>query len=666
MAQFTNLFPIENQTNVTRTSIIRFTVLNDSYGVNINSLGMNINNDQIILNGGFVNNYRGNFYPSPDKYIVGIFPKSPNFLPYASDIKISLNVLDSYGSLVSTTYHFYTDGYNIPPTPPLPPHSDGSRACLVHKPKFYPTQTGLSLAKDKGIGTEAELTWKAAEPYDQNDIVLYNVYYSTERGNVFENSPNFLIDGMSATIGGLPPGDSHYFGVRAAEFNPIIFTTAGLRQAGPDMYFYPTEQLGSDMTASDLFVPCDTDGFPNYGILLIGTELIRYTSLQFSPAGFVLPTNGRGYEGTMAEAHSVHDEVRLCHGAEDDNEILVTVTPTFQKPNYALTFVKSDGYGDDGYRMGFDGYDADKSDGYFMYHQEKYDSNTTDGYVNDNMGEFKRFDYCGTYRNLPPYSFMKGQCRGSYFGGAQVRMDAQGNRHLVKEANVETHLLQREELLLETTGEPIVLLKRMWTGIRCLCFMSRQEHPDARCPICFGIGFTSGFLQFFNNRRQDRRILVRFDAADDDLNIDQNGFAPMYEPSGWTLAYPMIKDRDVIVRFNADGTEEFRYEVLKVNRNRTMFTQMGAQKFNLKRIPKTDVIYQFPVLRAVGLLPAEIYTSVNSGPGLVAHSHGVVIPNNYDQAKLKVATLESYGHNHIIINGRVYEVLGHTHSLPLI
>ena len=660
MAQFTNLFPTENQTDVTRTSIIRFSVLIDSYGVNIGSLGMKINNDQVILNGGFVNNYRGNVYPSSDKYTVGVFPKSPSFLPYASDIKVSLNVLDSYGSLVSTIYHFYTDGYEKPPVPPIPPHGDGSRACLVNKPSFYPTETGLRLAKDTGIGTEAELSWKPASPFDQDDIVLYNIYYSTENEGVFDTSPNFLIDGMSATIGGLPPGDSHYFGVRAAEFNPVIFTATGLRQAGPDMYFYPIEQLTNDMSASDLFVPCSTDGFPNYGILLIGTELIRYTSLQLSPAGFVVPTNGRGYTGTGTELHYANDDVRLYHGSEDGNEILVTVTPTFQKPNYALTWQLSDGYDS------YDGYDKTGKDGYYRYNQNPDDSLTTDGYVNDSMGEFKRFDYCGTYRNLPPYSFMKGQCRGSYFGGAQVRVDAQGNRHLVKEANVETHLLQREELLLETTGEPIILLKRMWTGIRCLCFMNRKEHPDARCPICFGTSYISGFGQFFNNRRQDRKILVRLDPTDDDLNIDQNGLTPIFDPSGWTLAYPMIKDRDIMVRFNADGTEEFRYEILKVNRNKTMFTQMGAQKFNLKRIPKTDIIYQFPVLRSVGLLPATIHTSVNSGPGLSAHSHGIVVPNSYDPARLSVATMEFNGHNHIIVNGRLYEVLGHSHSLPLL
>jgi hypothetical protein len=339
--------------------------------------------------------------------------------------------------------------------------------------------------------------------------------------------------------------------------------------------------------------------------------------------------------------------------------------PTFQKPNYALTYALRDGYSPDGYRDGYDGYAF--HDGYLMFKQEPIDSLTTDGTNNDASGDFPAFDYCGTWRAKSPSSFMQGQCIGTYFGGAQVRVDDDGYRHLVKVTDVRTHMLQREELLLESTGEPFVLLRRMWTGMRCLCFMQRREHPDARCPICFGTAFVQGYVQFFNPRRSDRRILLRVNPATDDLNlVDRGGLEPMYEPDGWTMPFPQIKDRDILIRFNPEGTEAWRYEVLNVTRNKVMFTQTGAQQVKLKRIPKTDIVYQFPVMRTTSPVPGSITTSANSTPGIITHSHDIILPESSNILTLKVATLEAEGHNHVIYHGQVQSVLNHTHTLPLI
>jgi hypothetical protein len=194
--------------------------------------------------------------------------------------------------------------------------------------------------------------------------------------------------------------------------------------------------------------------------------------------------------------------------------------------------------------------------------------------------------------------------------------------------------------------------------------MNRREHPDARCPICFGTGFVQGYIQFFNPRRSDRRILVRIDPATDDLTIvDRGGLEPMYEPTAWTMPFPAVKDRDILIRFNPNNFEEFRYEILDVTRVRAMFTQTGAQKFRMKRLPKTDIGYQFPVVRDTEPTPSALVTSTNAGPGLKAHSHQLVVRDGVDISHIRVATLMSEGHNHIVINGIVQSVLGHTHTL---
>ena len=674
MADFTKFLPALDQTNVARTTVIIFTILDSAEGTKINTLAVTVDGYQAISAGAFINGYSGKVFSATGKYVIGIYPKAPLFIRGAAKIDIHLEVRDNSDNLVTSDYSFYTAGY-VAPTPPSPlVPAPFFRACDYGKPFFPPTDLGLQAVLDSGNGTEVELRWETAAPYDEDNVIFYNVYYSTRRIDVLDGYPDFLASDTSITIGGLPPGDTHYFAVRVSEFDPLAFTISGLMQAGLDMYFYPTGSLDGYIDAYATLVTSDASGFPEFGILNVDSELIRYGSIQ--PSGFVVATNGRGFAGTIAEPHQAGSEIKLYSGKEDGNTIIVRATPTFQKPNYALTWVKSDGYGADGYRDGYDGYDGyyndgygannrfDGYDGYYRQRQQPFDAITTDGTNNDASGEFPRFDYCGTWRTMSPQSFMQGQCRTTYFGGAQVKRDDDGYRHLVKVADVRTHMLQREELLLESTGEPFVLLRRMWTGSRCLCFMNRREHPDARCPICFGTGFIQGYIQFFNSRRPDRRILVRIDPAADDLNIvDRGGLEPAYEPSAWTLPFPAVKDRDVLIRFNPNNTEEFRYEILDVTRVRAMFTQTGAQKFRIKRMPKTDIAYQFPVIRNTNPIPDALVTSVSSGPGLGPHSHQLVIKAGTDLANLKVATLMAENHNHIIINGVVQSVLGHTHTL---
>jgi hypothetical protein len=655
MVNFTRFVPTENQTDVARTTVVSFTI-DDATGANRYTLAVSIDGYTAISDGYFVNSYTGNIFSGTGKYVVGIYPKAPDFIRASANIAVHMEIEDS--GLDSYDYNFYTYGYNPTPVPPLPDVPD--RLCSLGTPFFPPTDLGLVASLDAGTGTEATLSWKQAYPYDEDNVIFYNLYYSTKYTDVFVGDPGFLIVDTGTTIGGLTPGDTHYFAVRVTEFDPLTFTYSGMQQAGSDMYFYPeTIYTSTALTATDILIYVDSVvGFPNFGILKIGTELVKYSSV--TPNVFSAST--RGALGTLAAEHDSGTEITLYIGNEGINTNISQATTTFQKPNYSFTNVSGDGYGYDGYRDGYDGYAS--SDGYLIYKETKIDSITTDGTANDASGTFPRFDYCGTWRSMSPYSFMKGQCRSTYFGGVQVKSDAEGNRHLVKVTDVQTHMLQREELLLETTGEPMVLLRRMWTGKKCLCYMQRRQHPDARCPICFNTSFTQGYIQVFNPRRSDRRILVRIEPAMDDLSIvDRGGFEPLYEPDAWTIAFPQIKDRDMLIRFNENGTEDWRFEILNVTRNKVLFTQTGAQKFKMKRLLKTDIIYQYPVVRTTVPYPETIQTSISSTTGIASHYHELVVPQGVNLLNFKGATLEAEGHNHIIYNGVIQNVLNHTHTL---
>jgi len=571
-----------------------------------------------------------------------------------------MDVLDAYGAADSYGYSFYTIGFQpIPPEPiPTPP----TRACLVGKPYFISNNAGLRAALDEGVGTEVELRWNEAAPYDDGNTVVYNIYHSTQRVDVFGGPPSFLVAALSATLGGLPPGDTHFFGIRASEFDPDVSSLSGLRQVGPDTYAYPEAALDGYLEAGATTVPVDSvEGFPEKGVALIDDELIRYLSLRQFPPALITDAHGRGYEGTVAESHLDGSAVTLYWGHEDGNTIIAQATPTFQKPNWALTWVKGDGYGPDGYRDGYDGYDADGYDGYYFHRQVKRDDITTDGSDNDASGDFPRFDYCGSYRGLSPSQLWQGQCVPSYFGGIQQRDGV-----YVREPDVRNHMLQREELLLETTGEPFVLLRRMWTGVRCVCHMLRRQHQDGRCPVCYGTGFSNGYEQFMNPRRSDSRILIRVDPATEDLKIeDKGGLTPEYMPNCWTMAFPALKDRDILVRFNADNTEEFRYEILNVQRVRAFFGQSGVQKFAMQRFHRTDIIYQFPVTRDTSPYPDTLAMSIESGPGIPAHTHTILVPHGGSISALNGSTSVDERHHHVVRGGRVITVLGHTHTLAV-
>ncbi len=656
MAFFTKFMPASGQTGVPRTAVVGFTVLDGPTGVQMGTLAVSVGGQQVIRNGIFVNGFTGSMSAAPGKHVVGVFPKDPSYLPAASPIDVGIEVLDAYGALDSYGYQFYTAGYVPPPPPPPPPPS--GRACLTGKPFFLSNNAGLQAALDEGIGTEAQLRWNEAAPSQEDDYVVYNIYRATKRVDVFDSPPRLMVLDLQASIGGLPPGNTHYFGVRASEVAPGVSSLVGLRPAGQNMFFYPTTSLDGYLLPDETVVPvAGVDGFPEYGIAQIGTELVRYLELRPFPPALVTDATGRGYLGTVAEAHASGTQVLLWRGDEDGNTIIAEATPTFWKPNYALTHVLGDGYGPDGYRDGYDGYA--EVDGYFFLRQVKRDDIMTDGSSNDSLGDFPRFDYCGSYRRLSPASFWKGQCVGSYFGGVQLQ-DGQ----LVRGNNVQDQMLQREELLLETTGEPFVLMRRLWTGIRCSCFMLRREHPDARCPVCFGVGFVAGYEQFINPRRPDGRILVRVNPASDNLLIgDKDGLTPDYKPGSWTMAFPAVKDRDVLVRFNENNTEEFRYEILDVSRVRGFFGQSGVQTFNMQRFHKTDIIYQFPVQRDLSPYGIVIETGLSAGPGIPAHLHHFTMPNGGHLSSINGSTSVAERHSHVVRQGKVLLVLGHTHTL---
>jgi len=516
---------------------------------------------------------------------------------------------------------------------------------------------GLKEISSNGDGISLKLTWNRAYPEATGARIAYNIYMSEERPDfefeLFVNSPSFVsIDNaLSATISDLTPGKTYRFGVRAFEYNTSSFDFSILPTAPNGLKFYPSTTLLTSIGPTDLNIyVVDASEFPPNGTIKIGTELINYSSINLLLNCLILNSLGqRGYNNTSVSSHLAGDSIILNPIVNEEfNTVEYAKENAFDFPNYAYTQL-------DGYR------------------QTITDILNPDLEYTEQANEvFPTYDTSG-YRRIDLNALINGECVGSYFGGERGCIDGYGISHRVRGLSVQDANNQREEKLLSLTGEPVVLLKKQHTGIRCRCINPQQEHPDARCVFCFGTGFEVGYFQWFNPRRSDRRIMIRFEPWTDQLPLTDSGLdVEQVKPSAWTSASPILKPRDLIIRFGQDGNEEFRYEVINITRNMMFEGQYGAQKFALTRIRKTDQIYSIPYLKDASKIPKEISTSAALSAGIPLHSH-TIITNEGTPDKWEQITSISAGHSHQVKynhdTGTLQIVdggLGHHHTINLV
>jgi hypothetical protein len=127
---------------------------------------------------------------------------------------------------------------------------------------------------------------------------------------------------------------------------------------------------------------------------------------------------------------------------------------------------------------------------------------------------------------------------------------------------------------------------------------------------------------------------------------------------------PTIKTRDIIVLFDQDGNEEFRYEVADVTRNNTILGLNGGQHLKAFRIRKFDPAYQIRIFRDTGDFPSKLNTSISFVPGIPPHTHEIVVSEKITSInQINQTTAVSQGHNHVVIDGIIQSVLGHTHVI---
>lgn len=419
---------------------------------------------------------------------------------------------------------------------------------------------GIKRVTDIGNGSDIEIEWSTPVSRFYNSDVNSIIYYSTDRLGIFDTYPKYFVDPTvtSATLNGFRVGTGYYFAVRAMESYKNTINTIGMIESQPGVFEVPQKvKLTELLSDSEFTISVDsTEGYPETGFLLINYEVIKYDSIDRLNNKFFIPSVGRGLNDTSPAYHDINSDVGLFLLCQDDNQVIIYGTASYQDP-------VSTGR-------------QDNSIGIIVPDFSDFERMEHDG-----------LDHCGYHKPLPWEALNNKNDCGTYLGG-----EYNGFRGI----DIFQRAMDREEELMENVGEKCILMRRKWAGETCSCVTLRRQHPKVRsCRFCYGTGFVDGYDQIFNLRRRDQRVMIRFYEATEDLKLgDHSHLSQDFQPTALALFKPIVKDRDIIVRFDFTGDIEYIYEVLNVNRERFVFNKYGRQKLSIIRLDKTDILYQLP------------------------------------------------------------------------
>lgn len=534
--------------NLVTPQKLYFDIRDDIDDIDSSSLLISMNNAPVYSSGGFVTPFDGvqsSIVLSPGRLEVTIdrdeFIRDGNYL-------LKIEVKDVAGYKLNQTIRFSVK-YTSVVLPAVFPQGG-----------FLGFYQGMTRVVDVGNGSDIDLEWSTPISRYYNSDVNVLIYCSTDRLKIFDSLPLYFAEqGLTAsTINGLKVGTGYYFAARVMESYRGTINTSGMNEIYAGMYSVPAKIMLTAVLEADGYVVevDDVSGYPEEGFLIIGLEVVKYNSVDRINNKFLIPSGGRGLNETTPVYHDTGEEVGLFLLCQDNNNVIIYGTPSFQDP-------VSTGR-------------QDNSVGIIVPDFSDFEKMEHDG-----------LDHCGYHKALPWEALNgKNDC-GTYLGGVY-----NGFRGI----DIFQRAMDREEELMENVGEKCVLFRRKWSGETCSCVTLRRQHPKIRsCKFCYGTGFVGGYDQILNTRRADKRVMIRFYEATEDLKLgDHTHLMQDFQPQALALFKPIVKDRDLIVRFDFTGDIEYIYEVLNVNRERFVFNKYGRQKLSIIRLDKTDILYQIP------------------------------------------------------------------------
>lgn len=247
----------------------------------------------------------------------------------------------------------------------------------------------------------------------------------------------------------------------------------------------------------------------------------------------------------------------------------------------------------------------------------------------------------------PPSSDFRGYHKTTltdFFRGTDIdgKCPSPYSRFVLNGRGFNSVIEDREAQLIMTTGRRVLLLRREFNGIRCPCYDTNRGRSRGKCDICYGTSFVPGYIPYVAKDDPLGRIPVRFSPYTEDTPVKEQGTFQEVTIQCWTLSAPIVRKRDVIIVYNTDGSEEYRYEILTVERNDVFSNGVqGAQKFQVKRIDPTQTIYNYDPLKIPDLANVVIDVSDTNPQGFMAYNE--LGPTVQEDAFTKIAIEAVYG-----------------------
>jgi Chitobiase/beta-hexosaminidase C-terminal domain len=147
--------------------------------------------------------------------------------------------------------------------------------------------------------------------------------------------------------------------------------------------------------------------------------------------------------------------------------------------------------------------------------------------------------------------------------------------------------IRRNSWLRDQGGERVLAFIKRKAGKVCSCVLrdiKQRTHvkPDKDCPICYGSGFVGGFYGPIP-------IIIAPLTAENKINQTERGLKLELQTETWIGNFPLLTQRDMIVRRNGDRMAVGPVTLTEVHGTLTQ------QNFNIEVIDSTDVRYKFPI-----------------------------------------------------------------------
>jgi hypothetical protein len=150
--------------------------------------------------------------------------------------------------------------------------------------------------------------------------------------------------------------------------------------------------------------------------------------------------------------------------------------------------------------------------------------------------------------------------------------------------------IRRNKWILEQGGERVKVFIRKWFGERCPCWDEQYRISKNDCPICYGTSYIGGYEGPYD-------IIIAPPEAEKTVQLLDMGLHVSYDWNTWTGPYPLLNDRDFIVRQNND-----RFSIAHVNPQGSRGT-IYQQHFMLSPLDKKDPRYRIPIYGGQNQIP---------------------------------------------------------------